>query len=140
MNTLVRKILIISTSIIFSSCSSMIINQGFKNYRSKIVKTSNYKNANDFQQDLLYLDDLCANAFPNIDSVFPQHKRQLVVDSIMNLLSDKKVNQQMFSGYLCFYLSHFENQHTRLEKSGMNTKMLFPFILYFVNPFYYSYL
>ena len=133
MNTLVRKILIISTSIIFSSCSSMIINQGFKNYRSKIVKTSNYKNANDFQQDLLYLDDLCANSFPNIDSVFPQHKRQLVVDSIMNLLSDKKVNQQMFSGYLCFYLSHFENQHTRLEKSGMNTKMLFPFILYFVN-------
>jgi hypothetical protein len=111
----------------------MLINQGFKNYKSKIVKTSKYKNANDFQQDLLYLDDLCANSFPNIDSVFPQHKRQLVVDSMMNLLSDKKVSQQMFSGYLCFYLSHFENQHTCLEKSGLTSNMLFPYLLYFLN-------
>jgi hypothetical protein len=111
----------------------LIINQGYKNYKSDIVKSEKYKKANKFQQDLLYLDNLCANTFPNIDSVFPQHKRTAIVDSLMNLLTDKQVNQQIFSGYLYLYLSHFENQHTRLEKSGLQSKMLFPYILYFIN-------
>jgi len=132
-----QKIPIILITIIFSSCSSLIVNRGYKNYKSEIVKTSKYKQSNKFQQDLLYLDDLCSNSFQNIDSVFPKYRRQLVVDSLMRLLSNENIDPQIFSGSLFLYLSYFENQHTRLETSGLQSKVLFPYMLYFVNDDWY---
>ena len=32
---------------------------GSQSYKSEVTKTEEYKKANDFQQDLLYLNDLC---------------------------------------------------------------------------------
>src|ERR1035437_8582621 len=107
-----KKVLLLASLIVLSSCSTLIMNQGLKSYKADIVKTKEYKSANHFQQDLLYLNDLCANSFPDIDNVFPRQQRKSVIDSLLNLLSDKGVNKQVFQGYVRFYLSHFENQHT----------------------------
>jgi len=111
------------------------MNQGFKSYKSDIVKTNGYKKANLFQQDLLYLNDLCVNSFPDIDNVFPKQKREQIVDSLMKLLSHNITDRQVYNGYVRFYLSHFDNQHTNI--SGLNSKSIFPYILHFVGSKWY---
>lgn len=120
---------------IFSSCSTLIMNRGFKSYKSDIVKTKEYKSATDFQQDFLYLNDLCANSFPDIDNVFPKQERKSIVDSLLILLSDKKIDKQVFKAYISYYLSHFENQHTNI--SGLNFRTVFPYILHFIGSNWY---
>ncbi len=123
-----RKILIIASSIILSSCSTLILNQGFKSYKSDIIQTKEYKRANPYQQDLLYLNDLCANSFPDIENIFPRQQREHIVDSLTIVLSDKKVGNELFWCSTKFYLSHFENQHTSIQTN--NTQVdLFPYIL-----------
>lgn len=126
-----KIILVIVVSAILSSCSSLIMNQGIKNYKSEIVKTNRYKKANKNQQDFLYLDNLCVNAFPDIENVFPENRRKVIVDSLMTLLSDETIDPSVFSGYLHFYLSHFENQHTRLENSGFIPHLFYPYYMTF---------
>jgi hypothetical protein len=113
----------------------MLLNQGFKCYKADIVKTKEYKNANHFQQDLLYLNDLCANTFPDIDNVFPRQQRKSIIDSLLNLLSDKKVNEQLFKGYIRFYLSHYENQHTVI--TGYSWIGLFPYFIHTIDNNWY---
>ena len=84
------------------------MNLGPQSYKSEVAKTEQYKKANGFQQDLLYLNDLCENSFPEIDSVFPHQLRESIVDSLMNLLSNNEINKQIFRGYARYYLSHFD--------------------------------
>lgn len=124
-----KIILVIVVSAILSSCSSLIMNQGIKNYKSEIVKTNRYKEVNKNQQDLLYLNDLCVNAFPDIENVFPENRRKVIVDSLMTLLTDETIDPNVFRGYLYFYLSHYENQHTRLERSGLISHLFCPYVL-----------
>ena len=126
-----RKIQIIFIILLLSSCKSLITNQGFKEYDSEIQKNDNYKKLNKYQQDLLYLDDLCAHAVPYIDSIFPENKREFVVDSLLNLLSDK----QSFNIYARYYLSHFKNQHIRIK--GLKSNMISPYKLHSVNNKWY---
>ncbi len=122
-----KQLLIIAISIICCSCSSLVMNQGLKSYKSEVAKTEEYKKANGFQQDLLYLNDLCENSFPEIDSVFPHQLRESVVDSLMNLLSENEINKEIFIVYARYYLSHFDNEHTRIHGgSGIG---LYPYIL-----------
>jgi hypothetical protein len=130
-----QKILIIPTLMVLSSCSTLIMNQGFKSYKSDIIKTKEYKNANHFQQDLLYLNDLCTNSFPDIDNIFPKQQRESIIDSLLNLLSEKGVDEQVFKGYIRFYLSHYENQHTVI--AGYFGVGLFPYLLNFVDNKWY---
>ena len=122
-----KKILIIAISIICCSCSSLVMNQGLKSYKSEVAKTEEYKKANGFQQDLLYLNDLCENSFPEIDTVFPHQLRESIVDSLINLLSDSEINKQIFRGYALYYLSHFDNEHTRIN--GPAATGLYPYFL-----------
>lgn len=122
-----HKLLVIITLIVFSSCSTLIMNQGLKSYKSDIKQTTEYKKANDFQQDLLYINDLCENSFPYIDSIFPKQQRKSIVDSLLNLLSNSSVNEQMFNAYIRFYLSHYDNQHTCI--GGYIGSGLFPYLL-----------
>ena len=103
------------------------MNQGLKSYKSEVAKTEEYKKANGFQQDLLYLNDLCENSFPEIDTVFPHQLRESIVDSLINLLSDSEINKQIFRGYTLYYLSHFDNQHTQIN--GTSYKGLYPYLL-----------
>ena len=91
-----KETLIIAISIICCSCSSLVTNLGSQSYKSEVAKTEEYKKANGFQQDLLYLNDLCENSFPEIDSVFPHQLRESIVDSLMNLLSDNEINKEIF--------------------------------------------
>lgn len=111
------------------------MNQGLKSYKSNIERTNEYKNANKYQQDLLYLNDLCANSFPNIDSTFPKQQRKYIVDSLLNLMSAKDVDEQVFRGYTRYYLSHFKNQHTCIN--GYSGVGLFPYLLNFADNKWY---
>jgi hypothetical protein len=123
------KLLLITGILIFlSSCSKLILNQGMKNYHSEIEKTQYYKSANDYQKDLLFLNDLTENSFPKIESTFPGQERKQVVDSIYTLLSHPSVDDNRFNGYLRYYLSQYHNQHTRI--SGLVSENLFPYALY----------
>ena len=103
------------------------MNLGSQSYKSEVAKTEQYKKANGFQQDLLYLNDLCENSFPEIDSVFPHQIRESIVDSLMNLLSNNEINKQIFRGYSRYYLSHFDNEHTKIN--GTSYKGLYPYLL-----------
>lgn len=103
------------------------MNQGLKEYKSEINKTEEYKSANNYQKDLLYLNDLCFNSFPVIDSVFPESKRNVIVDSLFRLLSSP-VDANIFNGYARFYLSHYNNQHTNIV--GLQSENIFPYSLY----------
>ncbi len=111
----------------FSSCSTLIMNQGFKEYKSEILKSEEYKSANKYQKDLLYLNDLCVNSFPEIESSFPESLRNEVVDSLFELLSSS-VDENLFNGYLRYYLSHYNNQHTTIR--GLHSNNIFPYTLY----------
>lgn len=129
------KILCIGTLLIFSSCATLIKNQGFKDYSSPIAKTDEYKRSNKYQQDLLYLNDLCENSFPDIEKVFPEKERKAVLDSLLQLLASPAVDENTFAGYARFYLAHFENQHTTI--TGLSSNMLFPYNLYPVEESWY---
>lgn len=130
-----RLIVIIGTIFIFSSCSVLIQNQGFKNYKSEIRKTDKYKNANIYQKDILYLDNLCVNSFPDIEKVFPSRERIKIRDSLINVLESPDITKNVFNGCTRFYLSQFKNQHTAI--SGLQSKTIFPYFLYPVNNSWY---
>lgn len=111
------------------------MNQGFKEYKSDIKKSREFKNANSYQKDLLFLNDLCVNSFPKIESVFPEKLRNGIVDSLYNLLSSSSVDENLFNGYLRYYLSHYENQHTRI--GGLESHSIFPYSLHsYMNDWY----
>jgi hypothetical protein len=103
------------------------MNQGFKEYKSEIKKSEEFKSANKYQKDLLYLNDLCVNSFPEIESSFPESLRNEVVDSLFELLSSS-VDENLFNGYLRYYLSHYNNQHTTI--TGLHSNNIFPYSLY----------
>lgn len=103
------------------------MNQGFKEYKSEIIKSEEFKSANKYQKDLLYLNDLCVNSFPEIESSFPENLRIEIVDSLFALLS-LPVSENQFNGYLRYYLSHYDNQHTTI--TGLQSKNIFPYSLY----------
>ncbi len=103
------------------------MNQGFKEYKSDIKKSQEFKNANKYQKDLLYLNDLCENSFPKIESSFPDSLRSEIVNSLFDLLS-LPVSENQFNGYLRYYLSHYNNQHTTI--TGLKSKNIFPYSLY----------
>src|SRR5690554_1379760 len=128
-----KTIAIIGSILFFSSCSVIIKNQGFKNYKSEEIKTDKYRYANKYQKDLLYLDDLCANCFPDIENVFPS--REQVRDSLLMALELPAVTENTFVGYARFYLSHFKNQHTSI--GGLKSNILLPYILYPANNSWY---
>jgi hypothetical protein len=127
MSKFIHTVLIIAIIASSMSCSHLLMNQGLKSYKSNITKSKEYKKSNHFQQDFLYLNDLCENAFPQIDSVIPTKKRKLIVDSILNILKNKKIDKQQFKADIRFYLSHFDNQHTNI--AGYNGWGLFPYLL-----------
>lgn len=104
------------------------MNQGFKEYKSEARKSEVFKSANNYQKDLLYLNDLCVNSFPEIESVFPENLRNNVVDSLFKLLSSSSVDENLLNGYLRFYLSHYNNQHTTIR--GLYSENIFPYALY----------
>ena len=87
-----RFLFTIGVLITMSSCSHFILNQGFKKYKSEILKSDTLRTINPYQKDLLYLHDLCLNSFPKIDSVFPEYETQAVVDSLFSLLSEPTVS------------------------------------------------
>src|SRR5690606_9244149 len=103
----------------FSSCSTLIMNQGFKEYKSDVKKSKEFKKANKYQKDLLYLNDLCENSYPKIEASFPDSLRIEIVDSLFDLLS-LPVSENQFNGYLRYYLSHYNNQHTTI--TGLQSK------------------
>jgi len=103
------------------------MNQGFKEYKSEINKAEDYKSANKYQKDLLYLNDLCENSFPDIESSFPERLRIEIVDSLLKLFS-LPISENQFNGYLRYYLSHYNNQHTTI--TGLQSKNIFPYSLY----------
>ncbi len=103
------------------------MNHGFKEYKSDVNRNEVYKSANKYQKDLLFLDDLCVNSFPKIESSFPDSLRTEITDSLYELLS-MPVSESQFSGYLCYYLSHFNNQHTSIR--GLSSKNIFPYALF----------
>jgi len=104
------------------------MNQGLKKYKSE-NDDKRYNTANKFQQDLLYLDDLCENSFPQIDSVFPKSRRETIVDSLFHVLSAKNIDEQKLKINLSFYLSHFDNQHTSIITNYF-VSGLFPYLLF----------
>lgn len=103
------------------------MNQSFKGYKSDIKKSKEFKNANKYQKDLLYLNDLCENSFPDIESSFPERLRNEIVDSLFKLLS-LPISENQFNGYLRYYLSHYNNQHTTI--TGLQSENIFPYSLY----------
>src|ERR1035437_7678437 len=129
-----RIILIFFVPLIISSCSTLIMNHGLKNYQSQIEKSNEYKKANNYQKDLLYLNDLCVHSFPYIDSAFPKLEREHLFDSLFHLFADKRLDKQYFSRQLLFYLAHFENEHTHISAY---TNSLFPYSLLYANKNWY---
>jgi hypothetical protein len=111
------------------------MNQGMKNYKSKIEDSTAFKEANSYQKDLLFLHDLSLNSFPKIESSFPQKLQDQIVDSLYNLLSSPSVDDNLFNGYLRYYLSHYDNQHTTV--GGLASNGLFPYSLHpYMNDWY----
>lgn len=117
--------------ILFSSCSQLISNEGLKHYKPQESFQDDTKNLNPYQVDMTYLNDLCENAFPDIESAFPDGKRKLIVDSLLQLMSQTDCDRNKFNGYACFYLSHLHNSHTTI--SGIESKTIFPFWFHFYN-------
>jgi hypothetical protein len=103
------------------------MNQGFKEYKSDIKKSEEFRYANKYQKDLLFLNDLCENSFPDIESTFPERLRIEIVDSLLELVS-LPISENQFNGYLRYYLSHYNNQHTTI--TGLQSKNFFPYSLF----------
>lgn len=109
---------------VLMSCQSLKNHfDGPKTYRSSVVKTQRYRQANAQQQDLLYLDYLCANTVPYADSIFPPARRQHEVDSLMHLMATP-VGELRFVLALKHYLTHYGNEHTCLYSGADLNKNL----------------
>ncbi len=100
-----------------------------------MVKTEKYNSTNKYQRDLLYLDNLCANSFPDIENKFPTKERARIIDSLLTVLDSTVITDNIFNGYIRFYLSHFKNEHTSI--SGLQSRMMFPYLLYPVDKSWY---
>jgi len=122
------KYILFFSLILLSSCATLITNNGFKSYVSPITKTAKYKALNSYQKDLIYLNDLCENSFPDIEAAFPDAHRSYILDSLFTLLASDTVTDNQFNGYARYYLSHFNNEHTSIY--GLESTVLFPYILY----------
>ena len=108
-----------------TSCGAFLQNQGTKNFKDPIVKTEYFKSLNKHQQDFFYLKSICEKHFPLVESYFPARERLPLEVEILEKLSQLGITDLEFQLLLKKYLSHFDNQHTRI---GLTIYGIYPFI------------
>lgn len=119
-------IILFSLAILLSSCGLFLQNTGLKNYALKEKITQ--KDINDYQYDFVYLTKLIDEGFPEIDSIFPKHEREIQKEKILERLSTANNNID-FIIQARKYLSNLKNQHTNIFLK-QEFKKYYPFLIH----------
>ncbi len=122
-----RQAGILALVLLLNSCSTLVMEGGFKRYKADVAKTKLYKESNDFQQDMLYLNELCAETIPAGDILFPAALREKKLDSLLQLCEDPALTANVFNGYARNFLAQYNCQHVSI--SGLKSSNIFPFVL-----------
>jgi len=123
-----EKYLILSLTLTFTSCGTILQNQATKNFKDPITKTAYYKSLNKYQQDFIYLKTICEKYFPKVDDYYPKKDRTKEESETVKKLGNNRITDLEFSLYLKKYLSHFDNQHTQIGSTGLTITGIYPFI------------